>query len=125
MRGTVTQLASLRSSTVLNFDFPYSGGSTAELTIQRSPQGTRLYLQVTKGQFVCHDSSKVEVKFDQAHIQSFSCLPASPGMANVIFLEPSEDLIAGMKATKKMVIEATFYGAGPQQMTFSPAGLNW
>jgi hypothetical protein len=110
MRGTVSRYAVLRSSTVLNFGFPYGNASTIDLVIQNDPNGKitpiRLYLRVSEGQFSCRDDSDVAVKFDQGEIRNFHCLRASAGVTDAIFLEPSEDIIAGMKGSKKMIIEA-------------------
>jgi hypothetical protein len=128
MRGTTTRYASVDSENKLEFNFPYNGGATATLGLRQTPKsGLDIYVEVTKGQFLCHSfmNTHVSVKFDNGPIQRFSCTDTSDGRSTMIFIRSEGRFLAALRHAKKTVIEAEFYQAGEQQMIFDTAGLNW
>ena len=127
MRGTATKFALLQSATTLQFSFPYQGGSTAELKLQKDAKRSDVVLSVSKGQFICYsfNDDKVTVKFDNGPVQEFSCGNAADGSHDLIFIQPAAKFISALKRSKALIIEAPFYQAGNRQMHFSTAGLKW
>lgn len=118
--------ASIDADDLLNFDFPYNGGSTATLTIRKKRGGTDMYLRVSKGQFnSTYDGGRVRVKFDAKPAQTYSFLGASDGSSDIIFFEGVKGLITRMKNSERMIVEAEFYNNGRQKMTFQTEGLKW
>jgi hypothetical protein len=128
MRGTRTRFASAASENNLYFDFPYSGGSEGTIMIRSRPSdGLNIILQISKGQFICNSYSgdAISVKFDNKPIQEFPCSGANDGSANVIFIENSRKFLIELKKSSTMIIEASFYQAGKQQLKFQTSGLEW
>jgi hypothetical protein len=126
MRGTKTKFAMLESENSLSFGFPYEGGNATLILRKRSSDGTNIMLQI-KGQFVCHSfaGGTIATKFDNGKIQKWGCNEPSDGATGVLFIEGATRFIANLKKSKSLIIEAEFYQAGPQQMRFDVAGLDW
>lgn len=118
--------ASIDADDLLNFDFPYSGGSTATVTIRKKRGGTDVYLRVSKGQFnSTYDGGRVRVKFDNGPTETYSFVGASDGSSDIIFFEGVKRLVAKMKRSERMIVEAEFYNNGLRKMTFQTEGLKW
>jgi len=126
MRGTKTRLATLESTNELKFGFPYDGGTTQLMLRQRPQDGLNVILEV-KGQFVCNSFSddKITAKFDDGPIQSFGCAEPSSGGTGTLFVKSEKRFLESLKKAKTLTIEAEFYEAGPRQISFDVAGLNW
>ena len=127
MRNQITKYAELDSDNLLNFEFPYNGGSTGDLMLRISPKyGKDVILEVSKGQFLCtFEGCTVHVKFDNQPIVSYGAAEAADGRSDMIFIHNYAGFVQHLKHAKKVTIEAEFYQAGWQQIEFSPAGLNW
>ncbi|WP_020605007.1 hypothetical protein [Spirosoma spitsbergense] len=119
--------ASLDSPTLLQFGFPYTGGSTAALTIrQRQQQPATVYLQVSNGQFNrSFQGGRVRIRFDGKPAVTYTYSAAENGSATIIFFDEAGELIRQLKAAKRMVIDVAFYGQGNRQIEFRTAGLVW
>lgn len=128
MRKSSEKTASVDSENTLDFAFPYNGGSTGTIEIRRSPSyGFDVILSISKGQFVCHSftGGHINVKFDDRPIEKFGCTSASDGSSNVIFFRTPQRMLAGLKNSKKTIIETEFFNEGSRQMTFNTQGLKW
>ncbi|MBY5438551.1 hypothetical protein [Rhizobium leguminosarum] len=128
MRGSVINYASVRSDNVLDFSFPYDGGSIATLGFRlRDPNQLEAYLMISKGQFTCSGYSYdvVSVKFDQRPLQEFRCNQAADGDTKTIFINDAMGFLRQMQSTSKIIIEASFYQEGSRQLNFSVAGIRW
>ncbi len=128
MRGRTDQFASLDSDNQADFDFPYNGGATLAVQLQKyKSANTEVLLRISKGQFVCHSftGGTVQVKFDNGPLKRFACSDTSDGDTSVIFLRPAGAFIAALKASKTLMVEAEFFQAGSRQFTFTSAGLQW
>ena len=125
--GETIYKASLDSPTLLQFGFPYTGGSTAALTIrQRQQQQATVYLQVANGQFNrSFQGGTVRIRFDGKPAVTYAYSAAENGSATIIFLDEAGKLIRQLKASQRMVIDVVFYGQGNRQIEFRTAGLNW
>jgi hypothetical protein len=128
MRGKSTDSACIESGNELYFGFPYGGGSHGELCIRKSPKfGGDVYLTINNGQFLCaaYLGCQVRVKFDGNSIWVLPAAEASDGTTNVIFIRGYGRMVRSLKSSKKVIVEANFYQAGEQQLTFDVSGLKW
>lgn len=127
MRNANTDLACISSTNELRFDFPYQGGSSAEICFRQSPQhGFDAWVRVEPGQFTCLMDCVVRVKFDDGEIQTFSAAGSSDGSANIVFISNAQRFLTGTQRSARVVVEANFYQAGSHQMVFENAGgLEW
>ena len=126
-QGETVYKASLGSPTLLQFTFPYAGGSTAALTIrQRQQQPATVYLQVSNGQFNrSFQGGRVRIRFDGKPAVTYTYSAAENGSASIIFFDEAGELIRQLKAARSMVVSVAFYGQGNQQIEFRTAGLVW
>lgn len=124
--GHTVYKASITSPALLEFGFPYAGGSTATLTIRKRDSGTTVYLQMSKGQFNrSFQGGSARIRFDQNSPGTYSFSAAENGSANIIFFDAAEKLIDRIKQSQKMVIDVEFYAQGKRQIEFRTADLIW
>jgi hypothetical protein len=127
MRGTTTHFAQIESSNTLNLGFPYEGGS-ARLIIRKRPSDGLNIMISAHGQFVCSEysnSAVVHVKFDEAPIQTYGCSEPGAATSDMIFINAEQRFLTNLKKAKKVIIEATFFDHGSEQMSFEVGGLQW
>ncbi|MCY0853001.1 hypothetical protein [Cupriavidus sp. D39] len=119
--------ASVDASGKLDFNFPYSGGSTANLQIRKHPRyGTDVILSIDKGQFVCGvEACSVMVRFDDGHAARYSAYQPSDYSSTALFIKPSSKFITSARKAKRVVIEASFYQDGNRAMVFPIERLTW
>lgn len=56
MTDKVSTYATLKSENIVDFDFPYNGGSYMTLSVRKSPKyGTDVYIHISKGQFISNE----------------------------------------------------------------------
>jgi hypothetical protein len=126
MSDNPIKTASIVANEQLEFDFPYSGGATATLTIRKKNSSTDVYLRISTGQFHGdYENPSVRIKFDNEKPKRYSYSEAEDASSDIIFLNSERELIAKMEKAKKMIIEAEFYQEGRRQMEFDVAGLKW
>lgn len=129
MTGEITSSATLVSETTLKFDFPYKD-SVASLLLTRTTEKNNkardsVFVQVTKGQFLCRLSCTVSVKFDGGAIEKYSANMPHDGITTYIFLRDPKPFIERLRTSKRVIIEADFFKNSGTQMEFSPKGLRW
>lgn len=119
-------LTQVVSSTVLDFQFPYDGGSSAYLTIRNKDGLNKAYIEVSNGQFLIHSSAKMwKVRFDKNDVDYYLFNPASSGNSKIAFISRPYEFIPKVKKHKKLIIEAEFYQDGLRQMEFDISNLKW
>ncbi len=124
--GNPVYKASVTSPNLLQFDFPYVGGSTATLTIRKRDNSTNVYVEVSKGQFNrSFQVGSARIRFDNKPPVSYSLLAAENGRANIIFFDSEQKLINQIKASRTMTLELEFAGQGKRQIEFRTVGLKW
>ncbi|GAB3768206.1 hypothetical protein GCM10028818_02220 [Spirosoma horti] len=124
--GNTVYKAVLASPTVLNFDFPYTGGSTATLTLRHKNSLAYVYLEVSKGQFNrSFQGGNASIRFDGKAPVRYSLSAAENGRANIVFFDSPEKLISQIKAAGKMVVDVEFDGQGKRHIEFTTRGLSW
>ncbi|AKD55765.1 hypothetical protein [Spirosoma radiotolerans] len=124
--GKTVNKAVLTSPTVLNFDFPYTGGSTVTLTLRHKNSLTYSYLEVSKGQFNrSFQGGNASIRFDGKPPVRYSLSAAENGRANIVFFDSAQMLINQMKGARKMVVDVEFEGQGKRHIEFTTRGLRW
>lgn len=114
------------ASNQLQFEFPYAGGSTAQVVLSKKAGQVAVILAIDKGQFMTRiDGGDVRVKFDDHSASTYSTSIAGDGSTKYIFIDNTSRFIAGIRKAKTMVIESEFYQSGLQQMEFDVEGLKW
>lgn len=125
--GAKTMMASTSSVNVLEFDFPYDGGSTGDLTIWKTGEKLDIYLKISNGHFLTSYkwNRTLEVKFDNEN--TMKCAYGSPSnyRSNVIFLDQATRLLAQLQKAKQVNIKVDFYNDSSQVLTFNTGGLNF
>ncbi|GAB4021656.1 hypothetical protein [Spirosoma koreense] len=125
-QGRTVYKASTVSPKLLEFDFPYNGGSVATLTIRKRASDTHVYIQVSKGQFNrSFQGGQARVRFDGAPPVSYAFSAAENGSANVIFFDAGKALVDKLKTSRTMDVDVDFAGQGKRQITFRTDNLNW
>lgn len=127
MTGKEQHWTTTTSTNTIDFAFPYSGGSTFELTVRNLGKKNEVTLSVSKGQFLSSFgySKACMVKFDDEAGTRFSYGSASDGSSNIIFFSNASKLISKLKKAKKVKIEAPFFNEGNKIIHFDVAGLKW
>lgn len=124
--GSTVSKATITASNILEFTFPYNGGSTATLTLRKRESGTTVYLEVSKGHFNrSFQNGTAKVRFDRQSPITYALVAAENGRANIVFFDDTQKLIRQIKAARTMTIDVGFAGQGTQQIRFSIAGLRW
>ncbi|MES1201064.1 MAG: hypothetical protein ABUS57_06400 [Pseudomonadota bacterium] len=128
MRNAPIHIACTVSLDEVRLGFPY-GNQHVELCVREHPRfGHDVYVHLeSEGQFLCtsYDGCSVRVKFDNSSVETYSAAEASDNSSNVIFLQNYPRFVRNLKPSSHVQIEAEFYQAGVQQMTFATDGLVW
>jgi hypothetical protein len=118
--------ASIDANELLQFDFPYDGGVTANLTIRHQDGENEAILQISKGQFITGvDGTTIKVRVDDAPAVTYSASGPSDGSTEILFINSANKLINKMKTAKKVMIQAEFYDSGNKVMEFEVDGFKW
>lgn len=126
--GDVSKFAEIKSDDVLEFDFPYDGGSESFITIRKKRDVTDLMYRVTKGQINAAssiDGGRIRVKFDNEKPFETRVTGPSDYSTETIFFQNPKKIINKMKSAKKMVLEVEFFNEGNRQIEFNVDGLKW
>lgn len=124
--GTTVYKAVLVSPTVLNFEFPYTGGSLVTLTLRHKNSIPYAYLEVSKGQFNrSFQGGSASIRFDGKSPVRYSLSAAENGRANIVFFDSAQKLINQMKGARTMVVDVEFDGQGKRHIEFTTQGLSW
>lgn len=126
VRNTTDSYASIVSDNKVDFDFPYNGGSTLQLTVRHDHRGDNVYFVISKGQFVCGiDTCSGEMNIDGTP-RHLTLTGTSDGSSDTLFATGESGIIKSLKSAKKIIVELPFYQSGNRQFTFTTAkGLEW
>lgn len=123
MDGSTTKQALVVSSNVVEFDFPYNGGSTLCIGVcHRKKFGTNVMIMTSKGQFSDNEfngTNYVTIRFDEDAPIKFSTLESSDGSSDILFLENPKKFIRLAKKAKTIKVEAPFFRDGWRVFTFN------
>ena len=122
MDGSTTKRAIAVSSNVVEFDFPYNGGSTLGICVRKTKKyGTDVMISISKGQFVSSEyngTNYVTVRFDNNAPIKFTTVEPSDYSNDLLFLQNSKKFIKLAKNAKTIKIEAPFFNEGSYVFTF-------
>ena len=132
MRGMESKFASIVSNNVVQFGFPYDGGSHLDITLRkRSNESTEIMFTVSDGQYSCDtisDNCFAAVKFDNGDIQSVELSSTTDYSSDVLFITNDYDIsdfVESLHNSEKLIVELPFYQEGKKQFNFTVSGLNW
>jgi hypothetical protein len=127
MRDSTNRNAINYTTTILDFKFPYNGGTIAALGVREKNHVEEVTLSVRPGQFQCNGQldDEVTVKFDNGGLQKYKCFNTEDGAMTMIFLEDSSKFLTNLKNSKHLTIEVAFYQEGRKQLEFDTSNLQW
>lgn len=128
MTGKSSSRADVTSSNKLDFDFPYKGENTGNLTIRKHPRyGQQVILSITKGQMLCNSyDCAVLIKFDNEQPRRYPGTGPADHNTTTIFIGNEPQFIANVKKAKTIFIQFNAYHNGSPILEFStPQPLEW
>lgn len=124
--GSAVYKASVSSANLVPFAYPYTGGSTATLTLREKDGSAQVYIEVSNGQFNrSFQNGVARIRFDGKSPVTYSLLAAANGRANIIFFDAERQLIRQIKASKNISVDVRFDGQPARRIEFRTADLNW
>lgn len=124
--GSASYIAEVISTNTVHFRFPYQGGSKARVTILKKENSPLfIAISISKGQFSFRDGEIMRVKFDNDPVGGVVVSPSNNGNFNIIGVSglDADLLIAGIKRSKKMKLELSFYEYGNETFDFNVGDL--
>lgn len=124
--GIAVYNASVTSSNLLRFAYPYTGGSTATLVIREKDGSAQAYIEVANGQFNrSFQNGNARIRFDGKAPFTYPLMAAANGRANIVFFDSERRLINQIKGAKNMTVQVMFDGQPTRQIEFRTADLRW
>ena len=121
--GSTTKTAIVTSSNIVEFDFPYNGGSTLDICVRYAKKyGTDVMIGVSEGYLISNEyngTNYVRVRFDNNAPIKFTTVEPSDYSHDLLFLENPKKFIKLAKNAKTIKIEATFGEEGSRVFTFN------
>jgi Uncharacterised protein family UPF0547 len=126
VRGKTIYYANVDSDNQVEFDAPYSGGSTLTMTVRKHPQyGQDVIFRISDGQFVCGvESCSGTVNYGHGP-ERVSLTESADYDSKTLFASSGPSIINKLKNANKVIVELPFYQEGNRQFTFSTKGLKW
>jgi hypothetical protein len=106
----------IESENELRFESPYK--DTVATLCFRS--GGNVWMETGSGQLLSGDSHGARVRFGDAAPRSFSLVQPSDYSSNAAFIVPAGPIFTAARSGKEITVEATYYDAGSQSVTFRP-----
>lgn len=124
--GENIKFARVKSTDLVYFDFPYSGGSRGAITIRKKRGDLDIYFTISKGQIDTGiDETYIRVKFDDDKPVTYSMSESEDGSSDILFFNNESAFLKKIKKSKKMVVEVPFYQNGFEQFEFKIRNLVW
>lgn len=128
MRDSAIHHACTRSIDQVRLGFPY-GTQHVRLCLRQHPRfGQDVIVRLEEnGQFLCmsYEACTIRVRFDDGEVSSYSAVGPSDNSTESIFIQNDERFLRNLRGSSRVIVEAEFYQAGNQQMTFRTDGLEW
>ncbi|WP_346394644.1 hypothetical protein [Pseudomonas syringae] len=115
----------LKSTTSVNFAFPYNypGGSHLTLYIRKGGETFDAYFKVDKGQMLCHYSDcGFVIRVNGGKPQTWTGLTSSTGNADLMFIRDAKKFEKIVKSGGSLRVGIDFYHAGKQTFDFDLSG---
>lgn len=126
--GKESKQASITSNNSFELDFPYQGGTTANIIIRNHPRyGKDVIFTISKGQLLCnsYDGCEVSVRFDDKKPFKVHALEPEDNSSETLFLSGYNKLLKEIRNSKTMIIEATFFQNGARAFEFDVSNLKF
>ncbi len=126
MDGVETFNAVTKSTNKIEFDFPYSGGSDFNFIVYKSNGNYGFAMTVSSGQFMTSilGDECVRFKFDDGESIVVPYNSPTNAQFDIIYPEFSVELLAQLKTSEKLLIEAPFAMTDRKVIKFNIAGLD-
>lgn len=124
MTSKTIKYAEVYSSNLVEFGFPYQGGTTGRILIRRKDGIDEILFSIDKGQFNS-SPDKIRLRFDENPPIVNTISRTSDGSSNVLFIDNSSNFIQNMKNAQKLKIEAEFFREGNKVFEFNVKDLKW
>lgn len=127
MNSTTTYIARVNAKELMQFDFPYHGGTESSIMVRKNASGTDVMLIISQGQFITSFTGDqyIKAKFGENKPKNYSISRSSDGSTEVVFINNDKNFIANLKANNTVIIEAEFYQEGIRQMEFNIQNFEW
>lgn len=123
--GTIDK-AILPADNVVQFPYPYAGGSTVSLVLRNRNGHTTAYLLTSKGLFTSsYQGGRAQLRFDGGKPVSYALVAAENGSGSTIFFDADQQLIRQIRASKTMTARVQCPGLSLDELRFTTAGLRW
>lgn len=123
-----TSHACTQSTNVVQLDFPYEA-QRVRLCVRQHPRwGQDVIVRLERGgQFLCtsYQACTVRVRFDDGEASAYSALEPSDNSSDTIFIQNDARFVANLRRSSRVIIEANFFQAGAQRMSFETGQLEW
>ena len=123
-----TSQACTMSTNVVRLGFPYETQRVSLCLRQHPRWGQDAIVRLERGgQFLCtsYQACTVRIRFDAGDAAAYSALGPSDNSSDTIFIQNDSRFIGNLRRSSRVIIEANFYQAGAQQMSFETAQLEW
>lgn len=110
------KMGCIQSDETLQFKFPYHE-NRADLCFRSNGD---VFLTIQDGQIPTGDGYFARVRIGATPVRSFRLDEPTDESSTVAFLAPAAPLFAAARSGSKITVEATYYNAGNQTITFSP-----
>jgi hypothetical protein len=118
--------ADLASVNELSLQPPYDGDNSAHIKVRKKGGENNVILLIDKGQFVSGvDGTTIKARFDKNKPEIYECSESTDYNSRVLFINSASRFISKLKKSKKLIIEATLYQDGNQQLEFNVDGFKW
>ncbi|MBO0930049.1 hypothetical protein [Fibrella aquatilis] len=123
--GTVDK-AILAATNVVQFPYPYAGGSTVSLILRHRNGHTNAYLTTSKGLFTSSfQGGRAQLRFDGARAVTYTLTAAENGSGSTIFFDADQPLIRQIRSAKSLTMRVQCPGLSLDELRFTTAGLRW
>jgi hypothetical protein len=119
LTGEKQYFASTISTNLLEFDFPFHGGTSFQLIIRdmNKGRGEEVVIFTDNAQFLDYDET-IKVRFDESEPVTYNVSGSDDGSMGYLFVSNSSNFITKLKASSKVRIEAPFFEEGRQVIYF-------
>ncbi len=126
MDDSHTFYAELKSSNKLDLKFPYQGENHGNLNIRNEGGENIVSLSIDKGQiYIGGQNTEIQVRFDKDTPEVYNCVGAKDYDPKYLFVEDAITFVKRLKTSKSLIIEATIFENGTQQLEFNTKGFKW
>jgi len=119
---------SVRSTNLVEFDFPYQGPQRATISVRsKHPRfGTDVMLSIERGQFLCNswDGCTISISFDGGKPEQFSMATPQDNSTTLLFFSNKKRIIDKLKKSKDVRVSASIYQQGEPIFEFIAEGLS-